>query len=991
MTAGGVSRDVVVNVSGVVDQPDIQFLSHISPVLSKLGCNQGACHASQHGKGGFVLSVFGFDPDKDRDMLTRDRDQRRIDLIEPESSLFLQKPTMQIAHGGGKRLTKDSVDYEVLVSWIKRGAPGPRKDSPKVNKLTVWPNQRLGSVGMQQQLRVEATYSTGEVRDVTALARFDTMDDGVVEVTSSGLAKAVGQGQAPLMVRYEGQAALAVFVVPFGPPAQLAGWSNHSFVDELAAQKFRELGIEPSPLCDDATFIRRVFLDCIGTLPTVEETLAFLQSQEPNKRDKLVDRLLGLTGDPNLDIYNEHYAAYWTLKWSDLIRNSSDNLGEQGMWAMHNWIRDSFRQNKPFDKFVRELVMGKGSIYSNGPANYFRINKNSSELAEATSQIFLGIRMECAKCHHHPFEKYSQEDYYALAAFFSRVNVKRSEEYGLFGSEQVVFVKSDGEVRHPRTGKVMAPTTLDGESADDPLDRRLPLANWLTSPKNEFFAKSVVNRYVSYLLGGGLVEPVDDLRSTNPPSNVPLMDALAEEFTRQGFNLKLLMKRILTSRLYQLDSQPTANNAARLQLVGFSLPSDPAAVFKVDAEIPCGPIALSVPMGANASNPAPVVVSDLPVYLEGATDNDSLTSTRQETALPVMISGRVDAESDVDVFAFAAIKGESFSFEVLARRQQSALDSHLRILDEKGSQLAVSDDMQIGKRSSSDSNINSWTAPANGRYFVEIRDLHGRGGPAFVYAIRATRALPGFRLWLDTDKTQLTPGTSALTYVRAERENGFTGEIQLHVEGVPHGLSMACGRILPKGQDGCIVFHADHDAPYAASNLTIRGTAIHEMPDGQKLSLEAIALPYQEIYQPGGGRGHWPVDMHTLCIGDRADLWSVQLSEYDITLKPGESKKIDVMIDRAPGFDKNVTLDVTCNHLERIHADSLPPGVKIDRGRSQTLLTGSKTNGFITLTAAKDAAPADRQLSAVLANVSINFVTKATYASAPLYVTVLAP
>jgi hypothetical protein len=562
VTAGGASREVAVHVSGVVDRPDIQFLSHVSPVLSKLGCNQGACHASQHGKGGFVLSVFGFDPDKDRDMLARDRDQRRIDLIEPEASLFLQKPTMQVAHGGGKRLTKGSVDYDMLVAWIKRGAPGPRKDSPKVSKLTVWPNQRLGSVGMQQQLRVEATYSTGEVRDVTAWARFDTMDDGVVEVSSSGLAKAVGQGQAPLMVRFEGQAALAVFVVPFGPPAQLVGWSNHSFVDELAAQKFRELGIEPSPVCDDATFIRRVFLDCIGTLPTVEETLAFLQSQEPNKRDKLVDRLLGLTGDPNLDVYNEHYAAYWTLKWSDLIRNSSDSLGEQGMWAMHNWIRDSFRQNKPFDKFVRELVMGKGSIYSNGPANYFRINKNSLELAEATSQIFLGIRMECAKCHHHPFEKYSQEDYYALAAFFSRVNVKRSEEFGLFGSEQVVFVKSDGEVRHPRTGKVMPPTTLDGETADDPLDRRLPLANWLTSPKNEYFAKSVVNRYVSYLLGSGLVEPVDDLRSTNPPSNTELMNALAEEFAGQGFNLKLLMKRILTSRVYQLDSQPTANNAA---------------------------------------------------------------------------------------------------------------------------------------------------------------------------------------------------------------------------------------------------------------------------------------------------------------------------------------------------------------------------------------------------------------------------------------------
>jgi hypothetical protein len=549
-------------VSGVADQPNVQFLEHIGPILSRLGCNQGACHASQHGKGGFVLSVFGFDPDKDRDMLVRDRDQRRVDFIDPERSLFLLKPTMKVAHGGGKRLREGSVDYQMLVAWIQGGAPPPRADAPTVTKVSVWPRQRLGTVGMQQQLRVDATYSNGETRDVTAWARFDSMDDGVVNVAPNGVVKTIGKGQAPVMVRFEGQAAISVFVAPFGPAPQLTGWSNHNFVDELASQKFRELGIEPSPICDDATFLRRVFLDSIGTMPSVEETLAFLQSQEPKKREQLVDRLLGLTGNPNLDIYNESYAAYWTLKWSDLIRNTSNQLGEQGMWAMHNWIRDSFRQNKPFDKFVRELVTGKGSIYSNGPANYFRINNNSSELTESTSQLFLGVRMECAKCHHHPFEKYGQEDYYGLAAFFSRVGLKRSEEFGLFGAEQVVYIQPTGEVRHPRSGKTLAPKTLDGTSTDDPLDRRLPLADWLTSPKNEYFAKSVVNRYVGYLFGHGLVEPIDDLRSTNPPSNVALMDALARDFADNGFNLKRLMRTLLTSRLYQLDSQPSENNAA---------------------------------------------------------------------------------------------------------------------------------------------------------------------------------------------------------------------------------------------------------------------------------------------------------------------------------------------------------------------------------------------------------------------------------------------
>ena len=272
-------------------------------------------------------------------------------------------------------------------------------------------------------------------------------------------------------------------------------------MDELAARKFRELGIEASPPCSDATFVRRAFLDVIGTLPTVDETLAFLESRDPDKRVKLVNRLLGLTGQPDLDIYNEAYSAYWTLKWSDLIRNTSTKLGEQGMWALHNWIRDSFRANKPFDQFVRELVTGTGSIYSNGPANYYRINRDSSDLAEATSQLFLGIRLECAKCHHHPFETYGQEDYYGFAAFFARVGTKGSEEFGLFGREQVVMVKPSGEVRHPKTGRNMPPTPILGEPVDHPLDRRIALADWLTADDNENFAKSVVNRYVSLFVG----------------------------------------------------------------------------------------------------------------------------------------------------------------------------------------------------------------------------------------------------------------------------------------------------------------------------------------------------------------------------------------------------------------------------------------------------------------------------------------------------------
>ncbi|MCH8828063.1 MAG: DUF1553 domain-containing protein, partial [Planctomycetes bacterium] len=379
----------------------------------------------------------------------------------------------------------------------------------------------------------------------------DSMDDAMLSVGEFGLVKAIGKGQATIMVRFEDHAEISTFVVPYSTSVELAGWTNNNFIDELAARKFRELGIEPSPLCDDATFLRRAFFDAVGTLPPTDAVREFLKSNDAKKRDKLIDRLLGLTGDPKLDIHNDAYAAFWALKWSDLIRNNSNSVGEQGMWALHNWIRESFRTNKPFDKFVRELVTAKGSIYSNGPANYFRINKNSSDLAESTAQLFLGVRLACAKCHHHPFEKYSQADYRGFSAFFSRVGTKSSQEFGLFGRESVVVVRPTGKAK----GR-----TLDGQLVTHPLDLRIPLANWLTSPKNAYFAKSVVNRYVAYFLGRGLVEPIDDLRETNPPSNVAMLDDLTADFIKNGFDVKRLIRTIMVSRLYQLSSQPTKAN-----------------------------------------------------------------------------------------------------------------------------------------------------------------------------------------------------------------------------------------------------------------------------------------------------------------------------------------------------------------------------------------------------------------------------------------------
>ena len=564
VTHGDQSQSVAVTVSGLEEQPKVSFDSHIRPIISRLGCNAGACHASQFGKGGFVLSVVGFDPDLDYSSMVRDRQQRRVTLVQPEESLLLKKPTLAVAHGGGKKLDVGSTPYKTLLAWLKSGAPGPKADAAVVKKITVEPQERIAAPEATQQLRVIAEYSDGLTRDVTGWARFDSTDDAVLSVTANGLVTVEGRGQAPIMVRFEGQADIAMFVSPYGPEPDLKDWQNNNFIDESAATKFRELGIAPSGLCDDSTFVRRAFLDAIGTLPTSDQVRNFVGDQNPQKRQILIDSLLGLTGNPDLDRYNDQYAAQWTLKWSDLLRNTSsgNTSDEQRMWAMHNWIRDSFRTNKPFDEFVRELITAKGSIFSNGPASYYKINDNSADLAEATAQLFLGTRLQCAKCHHHPFEKYSQADYYAFSAFFSRVGNKNSEEFGLFGRETVVMVKSSGDVRHPRTSKVLKPKPLEGDEIDHDLDRRIPLAAWLTSQDNRNFARSVVNRYTSYLLGRGLVEPVDDMRATNPPTNPALMEGLTDHFIASNFDLKQLVRVVMSSRLYQLQSQPTTENVS---------------------------------------------------------------------------------------------------------------------------------------------------------------------------------------------------------------------------------------------------------------------------------------------------------------------------------------------------------------------------------------------------------------------------------------------
>ncbi|MFO0901736.1 MAG: hypothetical protein U0939_01980 [Pirellulales bacterium] len=432
--------------------------------------------------------------------------------------------------------------------------------------------------------------------------------------------------------------------------------------------------------------------------------------------------------------------------------------------------------------------------------------------------------------------------------------------------------------------------------------------------------------------------------------------------------------------------------SAPLELVGYQLPAAPMSVAcAAPMDMPLGLQTLRIPVGAELTDPVPVVVSDLPLVLEATGDNGAVEKAQVITT-PAGVNGRIESEADVDYYVFEAKKGETYSFEVVARRQRSSLDSYLRVVNEKGQQLAANDDARFGRRSHSDSWVENWTAPADGKYGIEVRDVHLRGGAAFPYFLKVQRSQPYFDLFMDTDKTQVAPGACGVIYCRVERKNGFTGPVDLRVDGLPHGVTASCGRILDgKSQDGCIVLEADHDAPLGMANVTIVGTAVHALPDGVELALEARAIPYQEIYLPGGGRGHWPVDAHAVAVMGYGDIRRVELSDYELRMKPGESKTIGVKVERSPGFAANVTLEMVYQHLGSIFGNPLPQGVTIDDKASKTLLAGGATEGQIVLKAAPDAPAVERQQAAVMANVSVNFVMKTTYASRPVMITIERP
>jgi hypothetical protein len=562
--AGGLSATIPVRVQGAAAESPVSFSREVVPVLTRAGCNQGACHGAALGRNGFRLSLLGYDPTFDYAQIVQSAEGRRIVLSDPERSILLLKPTLTMEHGGGERFKVHSREYELLKRWLEDGAPEPGPRDPVVTGLEVWPTHRLLVPGEAQQLLARATWSDGRVEDVTPTAQFDALNDSVAAVTPQGLVTGRGPGETHVMVRFGGQATVVQMTLPYARPASYPDVPAANFIDEKLTGKWKDLGLTPSPLCTDEEFLRRASLDTIGTLPSPAEVRAFLADRSPDKRVKLIDGLLD----------RPEFVDFWALKWGDLLRISRDQLEDKGMWSFHNWVRAQVRDNRPLDEFARDVITAEGSTFTDGPANFYRTGKTPDEWSEAAAQVFLGVRMQCAKCHHHPFEKYTQDDYYGLTAFFVRLGTKNSQDFGLFGKETVVYLRPTGEASNPRTGRVVPPHPLDaapvatpaGKGAaspwDDPFDRRRKLAEWMTAPDNPLFARNLANRFWGYLMGRGLVEPLDDMRATNPPSNPELLDALAKDLVAHKYDLKHLLRTILTSRAYQLSASRTPGNEA---------------------------------------------------------------------------------------------------------------------------------------------------------------------------------------------------------------------------------------------------------------------------------------------------------------------------------------------------------------------------------------------------------------------------------------------
>ena len=545
VSAGGQTVELIAKVGEVGHAASLSFLRDVAPLLNKTGCTAGACHGAAKGKNGFKLSLRGYDPEFDYNALLYEVSGRRVNLAAAEQSLMLAKPTQSVPHEGGLQIKPGSRYHNTILSWISEGAQfgDPGKDA--VVKLEVLPQEIfMTRPGMKQHVLVTAYYADGSLRDVTREAVIKSNSATTAKVADD-LVEGERMGEANLMVRYQGK--FVTVPVTILNPQPGFGWkqlAQHNYIDEQVDKKLKRLKIQPSPVADETVFLRRVYLDLIGLPPTPEEARTFLENPEKSrlKRGRLIDQLMNRT----------EFVDHWALKWGDLLQSNRKYLGEKGTWAFRQWIRDSIASNKPYDEMVRELVTATGSTYQNPAANFFRVNDDPKLAMQSTTQIFMGVRMVCAQCHDHPFEKWTQTQYYQLAAFFAAVGVRP----GFDSDEQIVYLKrEENQVKHPKTGRVVDPRYIVASAGAPPIpdegDRRKALAQWLTSDKNPFFARAIVNRIWSYFFGRGIIEPVDDIRASNPPINEALLQALAKDFIEHDYDLQHVIRTIVNSRAYQ--------------------------------------------------------------------------------------------------------------------------------------------------------------------------------------------------------------------------------------------------------------------------------------------------------------------------------------------------------------------------------------------------------------------------------------------------------
>ena len=553
---GSILLFLVASVAGGAERP-VTFERDIQPILTRSGCNAGACHGKARGQNGFALSLLGFDPAFDHNAIVKEGRGRRLFPADIDNSLFLLKASGSVPHGGGKKLPVGNAGYELLKRWIATGTLRTPADAPTLTRISVVPTDIVAEFKQTRPLTVTAHFSDGTTEDVTKLASFQSNDSGYAAVDADGVAK-VGTiaGEAAVTARFVDKFAVSQVLIPLPgavDPELYAKLPRNNYIDGHVWDKLKRLGLTASGAAPETTFHRRVYLSILGRLPAPDETRTYLADTDLKKAEKVIDRLLA----------RPEYADFWANKWVDLLRPNPYHAGIKATLNLDEWIREQFRKNAPYDQFVKELITAKGSSFKNGATVFFRNRREPEELGPMVSQLFLGVRLDCCKCHQHPSEKWSQRDFYSFAAFFGRIGHKgQGISSPISGGEEFIFATDSGAVKHPLTGEVLLPTALLGQPLDIPVgtDPRTVLAEWMTAKQNPFFAKVIANRIWAEMMGRGLVDPVDDLRDTNPPSNPALLEALADDLRKNGFDLKKLIRTIALSRTFSLSSTPTERN-----------------------------------------------------------------------------------------------------------------------------------------------------------------------------------------------------------------------------------------------------------------------------------------------------------------------------------------------------------------------------------------------------------------------------------------------